>query len=562
MRRLRIFISYARVDKAFASQVAHLLQRHEVWYDHRLAPGDDWWVEIEQRLGWCEIFIYLLTPESVMSSFCLKELQIALKTNKFIIPILLSMNVTIPKAIRHLQYLDGCQGIGVDAVTHLRDALEDWSLNHPVTSSTETPSVPATLDKTPNDVYVPASSSSGLIPPPPMIKTVEDTIAMIQHYTASMGQGNFEEALYVAEKLRDSGHQMPYMDFNACVIQAEQSIKDARGFRQREANYRAIAELIKEKTTRSLGCQSFQMFRRDFPDYDPQNLAQYCANQTQGFAFPQMPPMNPMQNTAPYMRITDMPMPTPRYLPSSMNDGHTVSNPRKSLQMPLKSILPNLEWCEVPATAIEPAFLISKYPVTNAQFMAFIKHPKGYAQPAWWNFSRDAWSWREKHPQASEGRFTSDSLPRESVPWYDMIAFSRWLSKLMGEKISLPLLTQWRRAAQGRDRRIYPWGNDFSPRYCNSKESRLGRTTEVTRYMHGVSSVGAMDMGGNVWELLLDGERTTELSEQMLQIKANRWMIGGSFATPQEKLKISFQYSIDPEQYLHTIGFRLVMLEK
>ena len=74
---MRLFVSYARVDKPSCIQVVDTLDVHETWYDQRLYAGQDWWKEILRRLDWCEGFIYLLSPDSVNSEVCRKEYELA-----------------------------------------------------------------------------------------------------------------------------------------------------------------------------------------------------------------------------------------------------------------------------------------------------------------------------------------------------------------------------------------------------------------------------------------------------------------------------------------------------
>ena len=49
---VKIFVSYARVDKPLCQQIVERLSNaHEVWYDRRLHAGQAWWDEIVRRLG-------------------------------------------------------------------------------------------------------------------------------------------------------------------------------------------------------------------------------------------------------------------------------------------------------------------------------------------------------------------------------------------------------------------------------------------------------------------------------------------------------------------------------
>ena len=60
---MRLFISYARVDKPYCQQIVDILDVHNVWYDHRLYAGQNWWDEILRQLALCEGVVYLISPE-------------------------------------------------------------------------------------------------------------------------------------------------------------------------------------------------------------------------------------------------------------------------------------------------------------------------------------------------------------------------------------------------------------------------------------------------------------------------------------------------------------------
>lgn len=101
---MRLFISYARVDKPFCQQIVDTLNVHEVWYDQRLHAGQKWWEEILKHLDWCEGFIYLLSPESLASEYCQKEFTIAHDAGKQLIPVIIQSNVQVPPELIHVHY--------------------------------------------------------------------------------------------------------------------------------------------------------------------------------------------------------------------------------------------------------------------------------------------------------------------------------------------------------------------------------------------------------------------------------------------------------------------------
>ncbi len=86
------FISYARADgKTFATKLCHHLADHKlkVWFDQNdIPPAVDWRHQISHGIERAKNFLFIITPKSIQSQYCLQELETAYNLNKRIIPLL------------------------------------------------------------------------------------------------------------------------------------------------------------------------------------------------------------------------------------------------------------------------------------------------------------------------------------------------------------------------------------------------------------------------------------------------------------------------------------------
>jgi len=160
-----------------------------------------------------------------------------------------------------------------------------------------------------------------------------------------------------------------------------------------------------------------------------------------------------------------------------------------------------------------PAFRISRYLVTNAQWRRFMD-AGGYADPRWWRWGgemREAEGWTVPRFW-DNAQFNVPNQPVIGVSWYEAQAFCVWLSQHLGYPVALPTEAQWEAAARGPQRPIYPWGDTWDADQANTGESGPGRTTAVGIYPHGANWCGALDMGGNVWEWTRSDYTSTDRS--------------------------------------------------
>lgn len=154
---MRLFISYARVDQATVQQLVNLLSEgdHEPWYDYHLKPGERWKTQILDKVEWCEVFIYMLTPEAARSEYCLWEYREALNKGKEILPVLLQTTAPFPPGLEELQYVDFTGGISAQRTAQLLGGLSNMARKLPKRTAnaivralpTEPEGVPAGIDE-------------------------------------------------------------------------------------------------------------------------------------------------------------------------------------------------------------------------------------------------------------------------------------------------------------------------------------------------------------------------------------------------------------------------------
>ena len=493
---MRLFISYARVDKYYCLQIVDMLDIHDVWFDNRLQAGQEWWDQIRRRLDWCDVFIYLLSPESVGSEYCLKEFEIAQSLGKPIFPVLIQARTPIPDDLQHIQYVDFSKGMTPQAVKLLLNSL--------IVAEREDNLVRIGLGVGGGGIGV----GDGMGSP----ETEAEFEALITEAAGAFDNEDFDRAVFLVKQAIDSGYKSLYIDLEAMLHDAEEALEWQAYRREAEREYSTIAALVKHKRTRKIGAQAFRAYYRSFPDYDPENLAAIC-------------------------------------LPSSVS---------------------LLEWCSVPPGEVRikrggkvkvyqvEGFDIGKYPVTNAQIIAFFDASDGYANLNWWDYSARALLWRRDHPRAAYPKPVGHDHPCVYISWYEAVAYCRWLSYKTGLRIALPNEQQWLRAAQGEDGRVYPWGNSFDSTCSNTKESGLELTVPVTAHPAGASPYGPLDMVGNVWEWCVNnadsGMGATTIVDE------NRVIKGGAFNVRGEKVHNRIHHALNPACRYDSVGFRLVRL--
>lgn len=160
--------------------------------------------------------------------------------------------------------------------------------------------------------------------------------------------------------------------------------------------------------------------------------------------------------------------------------------------------------------ALRP-FFMDRFPVTNAQFKAFLDASR-YHPADDHNFLL---RWADGKPRIGE-----ESSPVTWVSLEDARAYARWAGK------RLPHEWEWQYAAQGADGRIYPWGGawDDAAVPAPDRGHELTAPPAVGLHPRGASPFGVEDMVAGVWQW------TDEYVDEHTRAAVLR---GGSFYQPQ-----------------------------
>lgn len=136
-----------------------------------------------------------------------------------------------------------------------------------------------------------------------------------------------------------------------------------------------------------------------------------------------------------------------------------------------------------------PAFWIDRFPVTNAQYLAFVE-ATGHARPDWWR------PWGGVFPVEYAEH------PVTGVSGLDAAAYARWAGK------RLPTAEEWEAAMGGRQAGIFAWGDTWPGPVMLPRLERIYWELPATRPVGsgrcGRSALGVEDFAGQVLEWLAD----------------------------------------------------------
>ncbi len=193
-----------------------------------------------------------------------------------------------------------------------------------------------------------------------------------------------------------------------------------------------------------------------------------------------------------------------------------------------------------------------KYEITNGQYRRF----------------------RRNHSSLFRERFSldGDRQPVVFVSWEDTQKYIRWLNAGFSDSLPhgyafrLPTEAEWVTVARCGDQRVYPWGNEWPPRYGNFSDLTAknsfamwhgidcyddGHVVTCPVEESGANEAGICGLAGNVWEWCEDWYDARH---------TYRVRRGGSWDFDSEPLlRIETRGFDRPDARVDTVGFRLVV---
>jgi len=159
-----------------------------------------------------------------------------------------------------------------------------------------------------------------------------------------------------------------------------------------------------------------------------------------------------------------------------------------------------------------PPFLIDRFPVSNAQYLEFVRE-KGYertefwsnggqrwlaetgaAAPKYWSRTGDGWSTRSMDVE----RPLDPTRPVCHVCYYEAEAFVTWAGKRLPSEFEWEAAASWNPSTKHAQN--FPWGDSPADARSANIDQLAFDTAPLGTYDRNVSPLGCYGMIGDVWE--------------------------------------------------------------
>jgi formylglycine-generating enzyme required for sulfatase activity len=561
----KIFISYSRVDREFVEALAKLLREvygyDNVWYDENLHGGDIWWQEILDAIDRCEIFIYLLSNESVTSPYCLAEFQEAQRLHKGIITVQVRDRTNLTGKLSDIHYIDMKNGVyDTASYNQLIKAISKQEKQgkpkrpsrkrrtpRPRIDITEPDEAPRRAEMvTPDLVVLPEDT---LIPNKKQTKFLKHFVLMV----LLVGLGGLVW-FSLQQQAHDDLSVTPTRTLTSTpTLTATLSAEELDRVIELEMTQILVESLITEQAIETHMAYIRQTEGADSTlnalSWTPTPEAMVI-RLTAGARLT----ATKLAETAVVLSYTPIPTETP--LPT-----------QSPIELASTPIAHNVDWTPIEqefdgvTMVLVPAGCFMMGGTGNSTEQPI--HEQCFDTPFWidkYEVKQDDFS-RLGGVKSKPMGYVGANRPVESILW----AEARDFCQLRGG--SLPTEVEWEYAARGVDGWLFPWGNDFTGSYVVHKNNSGDRPNDVGTRPAGASWVGAQDMSGNVWEWVLSEYRPypydgADGRNNALDAFRGRVLRGGSWNNTVTNLRLTKRFWNYGSNWDVSFGFRCVRYEQ
>lgn len=476
----RTFLSYARANKDFALRLAKELKSEgfAVWLDQLDIPlGARWDVEVEKALIECEIFMIIITKDSIASENVLDEIGYAIDSGKRFLPVLLE-KTNIPLRLRRFQYVDFTSKSFDEGVETAKELLRSLNAQPPIPR----PELPQKTQDSSDPAGRPIITTTTRL----RREKMEQELRFKEEETRLL-----REKADLEKKLQE---ERTTLEKIVAQQKSREQVQPAPA-KPRSKMMGVVAGavvalvLIGFAATRLFGGPASEEPPTEAPAPTDEISAPVEAttgvpvtsNDSPGAGAESPTPISPPTEA------TDLPTAEP--LPEIVDDkgAEMVLVTEGKFTMGSDKGQPD----EQPVHDVYlDAFYIDKFEVTNQLFKACVD--EGQCDPP-----RQNYFFVQSPSKIYFGNPQYDNYPVVYVDWNMARAYCEWRGA------RLPTEAEWEKAARGTEGNIYAWGKDLDCQKANYQNC-VNYTSEVGSYRAGVSPYGAYDMTGNVWEWVAD----------------------------------------------------------
>lgn len=478
----RIFISYSRVDEAFARRLATSLSDMgaDIWIDVEDIPaGVKWSSAIQEGLDSAQALIVIISPDSMASRNVEDEWQYFLDHENTVIPVLLRV-AKVHFQLHRLQYVDFLNNDYDDALMKLYDELQR---NNIIVSKPQRPQAP------PTQAGQKAATRPNFEPPVPTEATVPASAVDRNRSVAQVPSSRNTSS----EK--NDGTPNRTLLIGMVIGIALIGIVGVFGFGL-------------------LGAEDDPVFANNATQIQDDEITQEAATPTD----------------APTATPTDAPTTTPTDAPTSTptETAPPIFDPRQPIANnedwePIQRSINGLDYVLVPPGRVARGVTQENLAANTAECAAvFNGNCPGsiVLTDELFNemivISEPFWIQRTEMSYRMAGSLSSDD-PKVDVTSDDAQAIC------VASGARLPSEVEWEYAAKGPSNWRYPWGNQWDnitpyANICDASGAPCGGSNPghpgyddgffdaapVGTFTAGASWVGALDMAGNVWEWTSD----------------------------------------------------------